>query len=50
MLCKGLTTLNLNPKQEGHDGPGLLTRVIFPTIVPLLPTCDTQGGASFDSI
>ena len=41
-------------KQEGHDGPGSLTRVIFPTtefyiFVPLVPTCDPQGGASFDS-
>ena len=41
-------------KQEGHDGPGSLTWVIFPTIefyifVPLVPTCDPQGGASFDS-
>ena len=40
-------------KQEGHDGPGSLTRVIFPTnefyiFVPLVPTCDPQGGASFD--
>ena len=39
--------------QEGHDGPGSLTRVIFPTtefyiFVPLVPTCDPQGGASFD--
>ena len=34
-------------KKEGHDGPGLLTRVIFPTnefyiFVPLVPTCDLQ--------
>ena len=34
-------------------GPGLLTRVIFPTnefyiFVPLVPTCDPLGGASFD--
>ena len=40
--------------QEGHDGPGWLTRVIFPTIefyifIPLVQTCDPQGGASFDS-
>ena len=39
--------------QEGHDGPGSLTRVIFPTtefyiFVPLVPTCDPQGGANFD--
>ena len=32
-------------KQEGHDGPGSLTWVIFPTLVP---TCDHQGGSSFD--
>ena len=41
-------------EQEGHDGPASLTWVIFPTIefyifVPLVPTCDPQGGASFDS-
>ena len=40
-------------KQEGHDGPGSLTRVISPTnefytFVPLVPTCDPWGGASFD--
>ena len=40
-------------KQEGHDGPGSLTRVIFPTnefyiFVPLVPTCDPRDGASFD--
>ena len=40
-------------KQEGHDGPGSLTRVIFPTnefyiFVPLAPTYDSRGGASFD--
>ena len=40
--------------QEGHDDPGSLTWVIFPTIefyifVPLVPTCDPQGRASFDS-
>ena len=40
-------------KQEGHDGPGLLTWVIFPSnefyiFVPLVPTCDPLGGASFD--
>ena len=40
-------------RQEGRDGPGSLTRVIFPTnefyiFVPLVPTCDPQGGASFD--
>ena len=33
--------------QEGYDGPGSLTWVIFPTIefyifVPLVPTCDPQ--------
>ena len=38
---------------EGHDGPGSLTRVIFPTnesyiFVPFVPTCDPQGGASVD--
>ena len=38
--------------QEGHDGPGSLTGVIFPTnefyiFVPLVPTCDPRGGASF---
>ena len=41
-------------EQEGHDGPGSLTWVIFPTIefyifVPLVSTCDPQGGPSFDS-
>ena len=41
------------PQQEGHDGPGSLTRVIFPTnefynFVPLVPTCDPRVGASFD--
>ena len=40
-------------KQEGHDGPGSLTQVIFPTnefyiFIPLVPTCDPQGGTSFD--
>ena len=40
-------------EQEGHDGPGSLTRVIFPTnefyiFVPLVPTCDPGGGTSFD--
>ena len=40
-------------QQEGHDGPGSLTRVIFPTnefyiFVPLVPICDPRGGASFD--
>ena len=40
-------------KQEGRDGPGSLTRVIFPTnelyiFVPLLQTCDSRVGASFD--
>ena len=40
-------------EQEGHDGPGSLTRVIFPTnefyiFVPLVPTSDAWGGASFD--
>ena len=40
-------------RQEGHDGPGSLTRVIFPTnefciFVPLVPTSDPQGGASSD--
>ena len=39
--------------QEGHDGPGSLTRVIFPKngfyiSVPLVPTSDPRGGASFD--
>ena len=38
-----------NKKQEGHDGPGSLTCVIFPTIefyifVPLVPTCDLRVG------
>ena len=42
-----------NFNQEGHDGPGSLTWVIFPTnefyiFVPLVPTCDPQGGVSFD--
>ena len=37
-------------KQEGHDGPGSLTSVIFPknelyVFVPLVPTCDPRGGA-----
>ena len=41
-------------KQEGHDGPGSLTCVIFPTnefyiFVPLVPTCDPWDGANFDS-
>ena len=40
--------------QEVYDGSGSLTWVIFPTIefyifVPLVSTCDPQGGASFDS-
>ena len=40
-------------QQEGHDGPGSLTGVIFPTngfyiSVPLVSTCDPRGGASFD--
>ena len=40
-------------QQEGHDGPGSLTRVIFPTnefyiFVPLVPTRDPRCGASFD--
>ena len=42
-----------NLQQEGHDGPRSLTWVIFPTnsfyiFVPLVPTCDPGGGASFD--
>ena len=42
-----------DPKQEGHDGPGSLTWVIFPTnefyiFVPLVPNCDPRGGASVD--
>ena len=41
-------------QKEGHDGPESLTRVIFPTnklyiFVPLVQTCDSRGGASFDS-
>ena len=36
-------------KQEGHDGPGSLTTIEFYIFVPLVPTCDPQGGASFDS-
>ena len=48
-----LPITNHTYRQEGHDGPGLLTWVIFPTnkfyiFVPLVPTCDHQGGASFD--
>ena len=44
---------NATYQQEGHDGPGSLIRVIFPTngfyiSVPLVPTCDPRGGASFD--
>ena len=40
-------------QQEGHDGPGSLTCVIFPKnefyiFVPLVPTCDPRGQASFD--
>ena len=40
-------------KQEGHDGPGSLTWVIFPTnefyiFVPLVPICDPRFGASYD--
>ena len=40
-------------RQEGHDGPGSLTGVIFPKngfyiSVPLVPTSDPRGGASFD--
>ena len=36
-------------KQEGHDGPGSLTWVIFPTnefyiFVPLIPICDPRVG------
>ena len=39
---------------RGLRWPGSLTWVIFPTIefyifVPLVPTCDPQGGATFDS-
>ena len=42
-----------HPEQEGHDGSGLLTRVIFPTnefyiFVLLVPTSDPWVGASFD--
>ena len=45
---------DLKDQQEGHDGPGSPNRVIFPTIefyifFPFVPTCDPQGGASFDS-
>ena len=47
LFCRGRT------RQEGHDGPGSLTWVTFPTnlfyiFVPLVPTCDPRGGASFD--
>ena len=40
-------------RQEGHDGPGSLTWVIFPTnkpyiFFPLVQTCDLRGGTSFD--
>ena len=50
MLLKKIKYEN---QQEGHDGPGSLTRVIFPTnefyiFVPLVQTCDPRGGASFD--
>ena len=50
-MSNNLYNIILNQKQEGHDGPGSLTWVIFPTIefyifVPLVPTCDPQGGAS----
>ena len=39
-------------KQKGHDGPGSLTWVIFPTnelyiFVPLVQTCDPRDGTSF---
>ena len=44
-----LNVSNRNSKQEGHDGPGSLTWVIFPTnefyiFVPLVPTCDPRVG------
>ena len=50
MLLKKIKYEN---QQEGNDGPGSLTRVIFPTnefyiFVPLVQTCDPRGGASFD--
>ena len=40
-------------KQEGHHGPGSLTRVIFLKngfyiFVPLVPTSEPPGGASFE--
>ena len=52
MSFKGQKTWG-KKRQEGHDGPGSLTWVIFPTnefyiFVPLVPTCDPWGGASFD--
>ena len=43
-----------NIKQtRGHNGPGSLTRVFFPTnefyiFVTFVPNCDPRGGASFD--
>ena len=45
--------LQTKTKQEGHDGTGSLTWVIFPTnefyiFVPSVPTCDPRGEASFD--
>ena len=48
-----MCSIETNTKQEGHDGPGSLTWVIFPTngfyiSVSLVPTCDPRGGASFD--
>ena len=53
VTCENITDVVHSMKQEGHDGPGSLTRVIFPTnefyiFVPLVPTCDPRGGASFD--
>ena len=40
-------------EKEGHDGPGSLTWVVFPTnkfyiFVPFVPTCDPWARASFD--
>ena len=42
-------------KQEGHDGPGLLTSESFSpqmnstSLFLWFPTCDPRGGDSFDS-
>ena len=48
-----MCTTRFKLKLEGHDGPESLDRVIFSTkefyiFVPLVPTCDPRGGASFD--